>query len=159
MSLYLQILVVKSTTLIASLKIDLHSITIICKFQFPSIDPFDWFVVESTRVENFGTEFNQSIESLKRVSWWYLLFSCWCKTGEADRWEFHFGNVFDFLLLSSLIRIEAGSLAYNGLRMSENSAIMRQWNWPTSIIVLKYWEEDSRLKGWFERIAVRETKE
>ena len=54
---------------------------------------------------------------------------------------------FDFLLLSSLMRIEADSLAYKGLWMSENSATMWRWKWSTSITVLQYWEGDEILKA------------
>ena len=45
-----------------------------------------------------------------------------------------------FSLLSSLMRIEPDTLAYEELRMSENSATMRRGNWPTSITVLQYSE-------------------
>ena len=44
------------------------------------------------------------------------------------------------------MRIEADSLVYKRLRMSENSATVWRWNWPTSITILKYRERDWMLK-------------
>ena len=80
----LQILVVESTTLISSFKIDLHPVTVFCEFLFPTICSFVWFVVESTRVENFWTEFNQSIESLQWMTWRNFLFGSESKNRKAD---------------------------------------------------------------------------
>ena len=62
----LQILVIEAATLISSLKIEFHSISIICKLFFPACYSFFGLIL----IETFRCEFNKTIKSGQWVTWW-----------------------------------------------------------------------------------------
>ena len=89
--------VIESTSLVTSVEVSCHTFSVCSEFVDPCV--LRWEPREPVG-HKFFSKFNQSVQSLKGVTWWDLLFTLSGSNGNNDSWwDFH---LVVFLLLSSI---------------------------------------------------------
>ena len=133
------IFIIESTSLVSSFEVSCHTFSISFEFSDPGL--LRWEEWEPV-VHNFFGEFNQSVQSLKWVSWWDLLFIILGGgNGNNDNWwDFHFVvflfysyRVFDARMRNSFVyigfKIPSGYVdIFNSVRTLQHHTVLNR-NW------------------------------